>query len=167
MQYRIFVLLGCNSVAGNVVRDVSKEPFAYILMYLESLKTKATRSFETSINPYSSTQGHITKAVNLRETSSCGYIYETLRYFRSYSGNSCHSVYCCASRYTLFPAGGGTPLQLCTGRRRMKISYFRSWGRHQKSATLPRSLRIQLGQWLLCVILLCRCLVQTESLRSD
>ena len=83
MQYRIFVLLGCNSVAGNVVRDVSKEPFAYILMYLESLKTKATRSFETSINPYSSTQGHITKAVNLRETSSCGYIYETLHYVTS------------------------------------------------------------------------------------
>jgi hypothetical protein len=31
-------------------------------------------SFETSVNPNSSTQRHILKAVNLRETSSCVYI---------------------------------------------------------------------------------------------
>ena len=37
-----FALLGCSSVAGYVVPKVSKQTFAYILMDLESLKTKAT-----------------------------------------------------------------------------------------------------------------------------
>jgi len=83
-------------------------------------------------------------------------IYETLRYFRSYSGNACHSMYCCTSRYLLFPADGGTPIQLYTGRRRMKLSYFRYWGRHQKSATLPRSHRIQLGETAVCYTVMWR-----------
>jgi hypothetical protein len=94
-------------------------------------------------------------------------VYGTILYFRSYPGNACHSDYCCVSRYLLFPADGGTPIQLYTRRRRMKMSYFRYWGRHQKSATLPRSLRIQLGEWPLCVILLCGGPVQAEALRSD
>jgi hypothetical protein len=82
-----------------------------------------------------------------------------LGYVRFHSGNAFQSDFCAIIVFShdvlLFPADNGSPSQLYGGRLRMKM-YFRSWGRHQRFATLPRArvplVEIDAGQYFYNVL---------------
>jgi hypothetical protein len=76
-----------------------------------------------------------------------GVIFRMTRYFRFDFGTAFQSHYClllcCLTMLFCSPAGSVLPIQLYSGRQRMKM-YFRSWGRHRRSLTLPRTRRAPL-----------------------
>jgi hypothetical protein len=162
-----FALLGgFSSVAGYVVPKVSKETIAYILMGRES-EDEDDASFETSVNPYSSTQRPILMAVNLGETSTCDYIRNVALFpvvFRK----------CLSFRSLLY-----LTLYFLSSRRRDAHSVVH-WTPKNEDVLLPvlgstseecnsASISPYPARWVtaVCVILLCGDPVQTEALRSD